>query len=68
MKQESEDIYGHRAYYAKVEEARIKVRDDELRQISLKRERSEGFWNGIGGCFVITTAAVVIMYVVRLFA
>jgi hypothetical protein len=62
MKQEFEDIYGHRAYYAKVEETRIKVRDDELRQIALKRERSEDFWNGIGGCFVITTLIVVISY------
>jgi hypothetical protein len=62
MKQESEDIYGHRAYYANVEEARIKVRDDELRQTALKRERSEDFWNGIGGCFAITTLIVVIGY------
>jgi hypothetical protein len=62
MKQEFEDLYGHRAYYAKVEAARVKARDDNLRQVALKRERSENFWNGTGGCFVITALAVVATY------
>jgi len=60
--EQDEDPYYLKAYYAKVEEARVKVRDAELRQAAVKTERSENFWNGIGGCFVITALAVVISY------
>ena len=55
-------MYGHRAYYAKREEFEIKERDEKLRQTALKRKRSENFWNGFGGWFVISSLIVVTSY------